>query len=84
MPEIPTSVNDPEIQASGNGIVFINLLIGFKDALVSKVARDRVGEELSKMMKGPNVLFRFLPNLTSVPGNDPLHSIRLSVVTRLS
>ncbi|KAK7468557.1 CCA tRNA nucleotidyltransferase, mitochondrial [Stygiomarasmius scandens] len=45
VPEIPTSISDPEIQ----------------DALVSKVARDRVGEELSKMMKG----------------NDPLHSIRL-------
>jgi len=77
VPEIPASVDDPEIQASGNGIVFISLLTGFKDALVSKVARDRVGEELSKMMKGPNVLSRFLPNLTSIPGNDPLHSIRL-------
>ncbi|THU88445.1 hypothetical protein K435DRAFT_969476 [Dendrothele bispora CBS 962.96] len=45
VPEITASVRDPEIQ----------------DALVSKVARDRVGEELSKMMKG----------------RDPLHSIKL-------
>ncbi|KAF5361407.1 hypothetical protein D9758_006232 [Tetrapyrgos nigripes] len=41
VPEIVQSVKDPEIE----------------EALVSKVARDRVGEELSKMLKGRDPLY---------------------------
>ncbi|KAL0581370.1 CCA tRNA nucleotidyltransferase, mitochondrial [Marasmius crinis-equi] len=58
VPEIVDSVRDPEIKVDPKLVQLVYQLFirQTQEALVAKVARERAGEELSKMVKGRNPL----------------------------
>lgn len=52
IPEIKRAAKDPVIQVCDVSTTFCQFLIFWQKALVSKITRERVGEEIAKMMKG--------------------------------
>lgn len=59
--EVEEAAKDPVIQVLRPYLVLAHLADYPQEALVSKVARERAGEELSKMLKGDRYIARFTP-----------------------
>lgn len=61
VPEVEEAAKDPVIQVLRPHLLLAHLADYPQEALVSKVARERAGEELSKMLKGDRYIARFTP-----------------------